>query len=66
MIKRLDIPKECEVCDGQFMVGGPMWSGDIHNQTFVQNLLTLTKNSNKNFRTSKRIKGILEGILVES
>ena len=35
MINWLAIPKECEVCDGQFMIGGPMWSGDIHNTTFV-------------------------------
>lgn len=43
-----------------------MWSGEIHNQDFVTNLLGLVKKSGKNFKTSKRIKGFLEGIVVEN
>ena len=66
MINRLTVPHSCEVCDGHYMIGGPMWSGSIHNEAFVSNLLDLTKSSKQNFKTSKRIQGILEGILVEN
>ena len=54
------------MCDGNFIIGGPIWSGEMHNISFVKNLLNLTEGSKTNFKTSKWIKGILEGILVES
>lgn len=61
----MKIPGTCEVCDGEWFIGGPIWSEHIHNEVFVKNLLDLTNLNKDKFNTTKRIKGILEGILLE-
>jgi len=48
------------------VIGGPIWSGPIHDPEFVAQLKETVKANRKNFRTSKRLIGILEGIEIEN
>ena len=66
---RITVPAECISCDGALTIGGPIWTAKMHDVTFVKRLMKLVKNQEKtkevNLGTSKRILGILTGILDE-
>jgi tRNA (guanine26-N2/guanine27-N2)-dimethyltransferase len=40
-------------------IGGPMWSGPLHNQEFVNQMLTHIEDSASEFKTAERIKGMV-------
>jgi len=55
----------CEICDEEFVVGGPILTRDIHQQKFVDELKELVSGVKDNFKTSKRILNTLTGIQLE-
>lgn len=49
----------CEHCGHRHVLGGPVWTAPIHDQSFVQNLCKSVQKQPKLFGTSKRMIGIL-------
>jgi len=58
------IPSKCEIWDSAFVIGGPIWTAEIHNAEFIDSLLTRLENW-KQLGTHKRIKKTLEAIKQE-
>lgn len=46
-------------------MGGPIWSGPLHDQTFVQKVLNLIQTEGEKFSTAKRMEGMLHMIYEE-
>lgn len=58
--------KYCEHCGTKSHLGGPMWSGPLHNPVFVQKLLDRLPNVDKTiYGTTERIRGMLTVALEE-
>lgn len=57
----LSIGDRCQICDGKYVLGGPIWSAPIHDESF----LALLKNeldepkSDEKFATHRRIRGMI-------
>lgn len=66
---RITVPAECRSCNGPLTIGGPIWTAKMHDVTFVKRIMKLVKNQKETkevkLGTSKRILGILTGILDE-
>lgn len=58
-------PHLCDHCGGKFQMGGPIWIGNLHEKSFVNNLLKTVKNEANNYNTAKRMTGILTVISEE-
>jgi tRNA (guanine26-N2/guanine27-N2)-dimethyltransferase len=63
-LNRFTIPPKCEVCDSTFIIGGPIWTGEIHDSEFIEGLLTRIK-SWEHLGTHKRIKKTIGAIKQE-
>jgi len=61
----LKIPKTCPICDSEdkFDYAGPLWIGELHDETFVKEIIN--QNSNSNFQNKKRLDKLLNNILEE-
>ncbi|XP_061534417.1 tRNA (guanine(26)-N(2))-dimethyltransferase [Phycodurus eques] len=55
----------CEHCGQRHQLGGPIWAEPIHDQGFVQKVLTAISGNPSRFGTSKRIEGILSMVTEE-
>ncbi|XP_061685266.1 tRNA (guanine(26)-N(2))-dimethyltransferase [Syngnathoides biaculeatus] len=55
----------CEHCGQRHQLGGPIWAEPIHDQSFVQKVLTAVSGNPSRFATSKRIEGILSMVTEE-
>lgn len=62
------MPSECGVCGSHLKIGGPIWTGKIHDYNFVRALHNNvdTTNAGQSLNTRHRIKGVLGGILDEA
>lgn len=56
---------ECEHCGHRHQLGGPIWAEPIHDQAFVQRVLTSVSVNPSRFGTSRRIEGVLSMITEE-
>ncbi|KAL5532740.1 TRM1 [Sanghuangporus sanghuang] len=50
---------KCPECDSTLHVAGPMWSGPIHDPSFVEKVLAHVETNPGNYGTSTRMKGML-------
>lgn len=51
---------ECQYCGSNYNIAGPMFGGNIHNREFIDQVLEINENSDKNvYKTTERIKGML-------
>ncbi|KAL5489901.1 TRM1 [Sanghuangporus weigelae] len=50
---------KCPECDSTLHVAGPMWSGPIHDPSFVEKVLSHVETSPGDYGTSTRMKGML-------
>ncbi|KAF8344252.1 N2 N2-dimethylguanosine tRNA methyltransferase, partial [Cantharellus anzutake] len=50
---------ECGECGSKMHVAGPMWSGPLHDNDFVEEVLRLVKENPNAFGTSSRMQGML-------
>lgn len=57
------MPRECGSCGGSLIIGGPIWSGRIHNLDFVETLQDGLKS--ETFGTQVQIERMLTGIMDE-
>ncbi|CAE6354738.1 unnamed protein product [Rhizoctonia solani] len=53
------IGPECDECGFKFHVAGPMWSGPIHDKTFVNEVLKHIEENPGKYGTEQRMKGML-------
>ena len=54
------VSSHCQFCGSTFNVAGPMFVGPLHNQKFINKILQLNENCDKQtYKTSERIKGML-------
>ncbi|KAG8920568.1 RNA methyltransferase tRNA(m5U54)methyltransferase [Tulasnella sp. 408] len=53
------ISDTCVECGGKLHVAGPMWSGPIHDPTFVKKVLEHVNENSSNYGTHARMKGML-------
>ncbi|KAG0146252.1 hypothetical protein CROQUDRAFT_92868 [Cronartium quercuum f. sp. fusiforme G11] len=49
----------CEECGGKFHVAGPLWSGPLHDETFMDKVLEDVETSECGLNTAPRIKGMV-------
>lgn len=56
---------ECEHCGHRHQLGGPVWAEPIHDQAFVQRVLTAVSVNPARFGTFKRIQGMLSMVTEE-
>ncbi|KAH9822413.1 tRNA methyltransferase [Melampsora americana] len=50
---------QCTECGGKFHVAGPLWSGALHDQTFMNKVLEDAERSDCGLNTASRIKGMV-------
>ncbi|CAE6534161.1 unnamed protein product [Rhizoctonia solani] len=50
---------ECDECGFKFHVAGPMWSGPIHDKTFVAEVLKHVEEHSGKYGTEQRMRGML-------
>ncbi|CAA7271664.1 unnamed protein product [Cyclocybe aegerita] len=50
---------KCPECESNLHVGGPMWSGPLHDRDFVGKVLAHTEESKSHYGTAARMKGML-------
>ena len=55
----------CEHCGHSHHMGGPMWSGPLHNVEFVERVIRAVQRESQKFGTSERIIGMLSVIKEE-
>ncbi|XP_061770666.1 tRNA (guanine(26)-N(2))-dimethyltransferase [Nerophis ophidion] len=55
----------CEHCGQRHQLGGPIWAEPLHDQAFVQKVLTAVSGNPSRFGTSKRIEGMLSMVTEE-
>jgi len=53
------VPNKCPECSQTLHVSGPMWSGPIHDSSFVSKVLAHVEVSEDKYGTSTRMKGML-------
>jgi tRNA (guanine26-N2/guanine27-N2)-dimethyltransferase len=54
------VSSECGFCEGTYTVAGPMWKGPIHDPKFIDRILSINHESDKQvYGTTERIKGML-------
>ncbi|KAK7870637.1 hypothetical protein R5R35_009133 [Gryllus longicercus] len=53
----------CEHCGQKFHIGGPIWNGPLHDESFVSELISIT--DPERFRTARRMEGVLTVIQEE-
>ncbi|KAJ1310418.1 hypothetical protein OPQ81_007152 [Rhizoctonia solani] len=53
------IGPECDECGFKFHVAGPMWSGPIHDKTFVNEVLKHVEENPGKYGTEQRMRGML-------
>uniref|UniRef100_A0A0A9ZAV4 tRNA (guanine(26)-N(2))-dimethyltransferase n=1 Tax=Lygus hesperus TaxID=30085 RepID=A0A0A9ZAV4_LYGHE len=58
-LPRLPELSKCPHCDHSYQMGGPVWSGPLHDPSFISKLLELVESSSDKFNTSKRMLGML-------
>lgn len=59
------VGKSCEFCGGDFLVGGPIWIDPIHSLDFVDKLKQEVDAHSGDYKTYKRIRGMLEVVSEE-
>lgn len=59
------VGQECEHCGHRHQLGGPIWVEPIHNQDFVQKVLSSVSVNPTRFGTSRRIEGVLTMVTEE-
>lgn len=63
------LEKNCQHCGQEHVMGGPIWTGSLHNDKFVEEILDQIEsegvNNIKNLGTVKRIQGILHLVAEE-
>uniref|UniRef100_A0A1A7XHQ6 tRNA (guanine(26)-N(2))-dimethyltransferase n=1 Tax=Iconisemion striatum TaxID=60296 RepID=A0A1A7XHQ6_9TELE len=59
------VGQECEQCGQRHQLGGPIWAEPIHDQVFVQKVLSAVSGNPSRFGTSKRIEGMLSMVTEE-
>ncbi|XP_077460951.1 tRNA (guanine(26)-N(2))-dimethyltransferase [Stigmatopora argus] len=55
----------CEHCGQRHQLAGPIWGESIHDQSFVQKVLSAISGNPTRFGTSKRIEGVLSMVTEE-
>ena len=55
----------CQECGGAFKMGGPFWSGPLHDMRFVSETLKYVNSNRNNFPAFKRISALLTTVLEE-
>ncbi|XP_077284881.1 tRNA methyltransferase 1 isoform X2 [Arctopsyche grandis] len=53
------VSPNCDHCGHKYHMGGPIWSGPLHNMAFVEKLLKLIQSEGDKFSTAKRMEGML-------
>ncbi len=56
---RLQISPLCLICSGQKEIAGPIWTGSLHDRSFIEKILDELPNCSKYFGTIPRIEGLL-------
>ncbi|ESN93195.1 hypothetical protein HELRODRAFT_157901 [Helobdella robusta] len=59
------VGEQCNNCKGKHVFAGPIWSDPIHNNHFIQQLISLTEKRKSEFKTSDRVIGMLSVISEE-
>ena len=54
-----------EICGSPIAVGGPMWSGPIHDMGFVKDLLAELKSNDSQYPAAKKVRSILTAVSEE-
>lgn len=63
---RITVPFRCKVCDGNLVIGGPIWNPRMHDVEFCKRLAKVVREQTEvKLKTSKRIQGIMTGIIDE-
>ena len=50
--------KNCDECGGRYQLGGPMWSGPLHDPEFVGKMIDHVKSGDAEYKTQARILGM--------
>ncbi|KAK4048628.1 RNA methyltransferase tRNA(m5U54)methyltransferase [Microbotryomycetes sp. JL201] len=53
------VGEQCANCGGRHSIGGPMWSGPLHNKSFIDDMLGIIEEDEDKFKTASRIQGML-------
>lgn len=53
------VPEKCPECDSVLHVAGPMWSGPLHDPSFIGRMLDHLESNQSNYGTAVRMKGML-------
>ncbi|KAG1878051.1 tRNA methyltransferase [Suillus subalutaceus] len=53
------VPQKCTECGSTLHVAGPMWSGSLHNNSFISQVLEHLENNQDKYSTAVRMKGML-------
>ncbi|XP_065187249.1 tRNA (guanine(26)-N(2))-dimethyltransferase-like [Sycon ciliatum] len=53
------IPSECTECGSRFNIGGPIWTGPMHDKEFVDRVIDSVVASRESYGTADRIIGML-------
>jgi tRNA (guanine26-N2/guanine27-N2)-dimethyltransferase len=61
-VNPLALESTCPVCEGRYQVGGPIYSGPLHDNTFVTDMLSYVKENQEKFGTQTRMIGMLSVI----
>ncbi|XP_024085429.1 probable tRNA (guanine(26)-N(2))-dimethyltransferase isoform X2 [Cimex lectularius] len=64
-LPRFEPINDCPHCQHGYQMGGPIWTGVLHDQAFVSKVIQLVDNKPERFNTSKRILGMLSTIYHE-
>ena len=59
------VGETCSHCGGRHRVGGPIWTGPLHDLVFVENMLKSVQTIKESLKTSDRIIGLLNLIMEE-
>jgi tRNA (guanine26-N2/guanine27-N2)-dimethyltransferase len=59
------VPMNCVECKSTFKVCGPIWTGTLHDQTFVSSLLSYISSNTSLFSTHPRMIGMLTNVSQE-
>ncbi|KMZ60991.1 tRNA (guanine(26)-N(2))-dimethyltransferase [Zostera marina] len=59
------VPKECSDCGKRFNMGGPIWSAPIHDQSWVDSILTSVRSMKNRYPAYEKISSVLTTVSEE-
>ncbi|XP_054718129.1 tRNA (guanine(26)-N(2))-dimethyltransferase-like [Uloborus diversus] len=59
------VNKRCDICNCSYKVCGPIWSSKLHDKEFVEEVVQMLEQEQEQYKTYKRMIGILTVVLEE-